>query len=217
MPFEVGQRPSSEERPTPARGRSRAAVSRALPAPHLWCLTTEQVRNHCLAACAYHSAERRMRGRRPAPTSPARGGLADVLAPSTSPVGGAFLCACEPWDRRGLVGAAHTLPVSTVKPANRTAIAHATNPLQHGERDGEWELRTHDSAGQSFALSGRMATRCAQTSAPEARMGLLPQAPDVAAHLREVNQRWRERRRVLEAATERDDGVQLSASETASA
>jgi hypothetical protein len=50
-------------------------------------------------------------------------------------------------------------------------------PLQHGERDGEWELRTAASAGQSFALSGHMATRRAQTSAPEARMGLLPEAP----------------------------------------
>jgi hypothetical protein len=71
-------------------------------------------------------------------------------------------------------------------PNKRTILGY---PLQHGERDGEWELRTAASAGQSFALSGHMATRRAQTSAPEARMGLLPQAPEVAAHRREVTRR----------------------------
>jgi hypothetical protein len=82
-------------------------------------------------------------------------------------------------------------------------------PLQHGERDGEWELRTAASAGQSFALSGHMATRRAQTSAPEARMGLLPQAPDVAVHRREVTRRWREHQRALKiAATARDEAAQ---------
>jgi hypothetical protein len=66
---------------------------------------------------------------------------------------------------------------------------------------------THDSAGQSFALSGHMATRRAQTSAPEARMGLLPQAPHVAAHRREVARRWRERKPTLEAASKSDEGA----------
>jgi hypothetical protein len=91
-------------------------------------------------------------------------------------------------------------------PNKRTILGY---PLQHGERDGESELRTPDSAGQSFALSGHMATRRAQTSAPEVRMGLLPQAPDVAAHRREVTRRWRERKRVsaLEATAERGGGA----------
>jgi hypothetical protein len=87
-------------------------------------------------------------------------------------------------------------------------------PLQHGERDGEWELRTAASAGQSFALSGHMATRRAQTSAPEARMGLLPEAPEVGAERREVARRWWERKRDLKAAkatTERADATAASA------
>jgi hypothetical protein len=49
-------------------------------------------------------------------------------------------------------------------PNKRTILGY---PLQHGERDGESELRTPNSAGQFFALSGHMATRRAQTSAPE--------------------------------------------------
>jgi hypothetical protein len=83
-------------------------------------------------------------------------------------------------------------------PSNKRAILDY--PLQHGERDREWEPRTPDSAGQSFVLSGHIATRRAQTSAPEARMDLLPRAPDVAAHRREATRRWRERKRALKTA-----------------
>jgi hypothetical protein len=93
-------------------------------------------------------------------------------------------------------------------PRNKRTILGC--PLQHGERDGEWELRTHNSAGQSFALSGHMATRHAQTPAPEARIGLLPQAPEVAVDRREVTRRWPgAEARVFEAATVRDDGAWL--------
>jgi hypothetical protein len=84
---------------------------------------------------------------------------------------------------------------------------------KNGEPDGEWELRRPNSAGQSFALSGHMATRRAQTSASEARMGLLPQAPDIAAHRREITRQRRERQRagVLEAAASTlEDGAQLA-------
>jgi hypothetical protein len=45
----------------------------------------------------------------------------------------------------------------------RTVLGY---PLQHGERDGEWELWTADSAGQSFALSGHSAKCRAQTLLP---------------------------------------------------
>lgn len=68
-------------------------------------------------------------------------------------------------------------------------------------------MRTLDSAGQSFAFSGHSAKRRAQTSAPEARMGLLPQAPEVAAHRREVHRAGgsEARSRLEAAAAQRDD------------
>jgi hypothetical protein len=46
---------------------------------------------------------------------------------------------------------------------------------------------------QPFTFSGMRLS--AQTSAPEAWMGLLPEAPEVVAERREVTRRWRERRR----------------------
>jgi hypothetical protein len=153
---------------------------------------------------------------------PGAGWLVDVLAPSTSARGRGLFCArARPTVIETAMGQTQLARRSSnltskhgetreqgrdYPPNKRTILGH---PLQHGEQDGEWELRTHDSAGQSFALSGRMAMRGAQTSAPEARMGLLPQAPDVAVHRREVTRRWREHQRALKiAATARDEAAQ---------